>query len=81
VHASRYTAAEISVLGGHADRGSVRLALSEARRAIAEREQGQRLREAFGDRLITLPYLTRAELTLTDLELLAQEMVAEETLA
>jgi anion-transporting ArsA/GET3 family ATPase len=81
MHASRYTAAEISALGAHADTVQVGLALSEARRAISEQEQEQRLRDAFGDRLLTLPYLLRAQLELTDMELLAEELVAEDLVA
>jgi anion-transporting ArsA/GET3 family ATPase len=75
VHPDRYTPEEISVLGSHADMAPVELALAEAHRVRWEREQKQRLLDAFGERLRMLPHLLRAELELADLELLAGALV------
>jgi anion-transporting ArsA/GET3 family ATPase len=75
-HPDRYTAEELSLLRPYDKLESVGIALSEARRAAAEREQEQRLREAFGERLTTLPWLFRQQLEPADVELLAEELLA-----
>lgn len=79
VHPDRYTAADVDVLEASGDAPPVRLALSEARHAASERVQTARLREAFGERLMTLPWLFRRQLELADVELLAQALLDHES--
>jgi len=80
-HPDRYTSEDLAVLDTHGELESVGIALSEARRAAAERGQEQRLRDAFGECLTTLPWLFRPQLELADVELLAGELLAGELLA
>ncbi|MCL2417807.1 MAG: hypothetical protein FWD04_00825 [Conexibacteraceae bacterium] len=70
----RYTAAEADELAARADGAAVKIALSEHRRAAREREQEQRLREAFGERLLVLPFLFEPRIELPQLERLAREL-------
>lgn len=58
---------------GGAARAAVRAALSEHRRARAQREQLRRLRKEV-DRSITLPYLFEPELGLAEVERLSREL-------
>lgn len=61
-------------LAVHRDVPAVRVALDEHGRAQAQRTQEQRLRDVFGHRLVTLPYLFATQLELPQLERLAQEL-------
>ncbi len=59
-----------------AARGAIDVALAEHRRATLQREQEQRLREQFADRLLVLPYLFEPSIGLPQLELLAEVLSA-----
>lgn len=77
-HPDRFSAAdlELIVASRGADSPVTRLAREEALLAATEREQRRRLLDAFGERLLTLPYLLRPRLEQVDLELLATELLA-----
>jgi anion-transporting ArsA/GET3 family ATPase len=82
LYPDRFTTADAAVLGDalrscpvKRDRAAIEVALSEHRLAEAQRDQQQRLQDAFGNRLITLPFLFAAEIGRAELELLARELV------
>ncbi|HEX3802870.1 MAG TPA: ArsA-related P-loop ATPase [Solirubrobacteraceae bacterium] len=56
------------------DRTSIYVALAEYARATREAAQERRLRDAFGERLLVLPFLFEPRLQLPQLKLLAQEL-------
>ncbi len=85
----RFTSADVAMLtaeieregtGSPADPGPIAaaaaVALAEHRRATLQQAQEQRLRSAFAERLLVLPYLFTRSLTLEQLERLAQELSA-----
>ena len=81
LYPDRFSAADAAVLGDairscpvKRDRAAIQVALAEHRRAEAQHEQEQRLQDAFGNRLIVLPFLFAAEIDRTELELLAREL-------
>jgi anion-transporting ArsA/GET3 family ATPase len=74
-HPDRFSPGDLKLLAQYAGSPAVELALAASRRAANEQAQQERLREVFGDRIQTLPYLFRPELELDDIELLAQELV------
>ncbi len=73
-HPDRFTPEDLELLGARRGSPVIELGLSESRRAAHERAQEQRLREVFGDRVMTLPYLFRPQLELDDIELLAEQL-------
>ncbi len=73
----RFSADDARVMAEALNDGSaaaLAVALAEQRRAALQREQELRLRDAFGDRLLVLPYLFERSIELPQLELLAQEL-------
>jgi anion-transporting ArsA/GET3 family ATPase len=77
----RFDIADVLALGGALasgpvpqDRAGIEVALAEHARATREAEQERRLREAFGERLLVLPFLFQPRLELPELELLAEEL-------
>ncbi len=73
-HPDRFTPEDLELLGAQDDSPAIELALAANRRAENERAQERRLADVFGDRVITLPYLFRAELELDDIELLSRDL-------
>ncbi len=59
-----------------AGRAAIELALAGHRRANLQQEQEQRLRSAFAERLLVLPYLFERSIGLLQLELLAEDLSA-----
>ena len=81
----RFTAADATTLAAAlereptsspAARGAIGVALAEHRRATFHREQEQRLRESFADRLLVLPYMFEPSLGLPQLEMLSEALTA-----
>jgi anion-transporting ArsA/GET3 family ATPase len=73
----RFSADDARVMGEALKNGSaavLAVALAEQHRAALQREQELRLRDAFGDRLLVLPYLFERSIELPQLERLAQEL-------
>jgi anion-transporting ArsA/GET3 family ATPase len=56
------------------DRHPLAVALAEHHRAVLQAEQERRLREAFGDRLLVLPFLFERSIDLPQLERLAEDL-------
>ncbi len=74
-HPDRFTPQDLDLLSAQDDSPAIELALAANRRAENESAQERRLADVFGDRVITLPYLFRAELELDDIELLSRDLV------
>jgi anion-transporting ArsA/GET3 family ATPase len=74
LYPDRFTPEEITKLAAYTDAPAVGVALNEHKRAQAQRLQQQRLDDAFGQRLVTLPYLFAPQLELPQLQLLAQDL-------
>jgi anion-transporting ArsA/GET3 family ATPase len=79
----RFSDADASTLAAVRDSGTaeaggaaIDVALAEHRRATLQRDQEQRLRESFADRLLVLPYLFERSIELPQLELLAEVLSA-----
>ena len=81
----RFTVADAAILAAElerepapspAARGAIGVALAEHRRATLQREQEQRLRESFADRLLVLPYMFEPSMGLPQLERLAEVLSA-----
>jgi anion-transporting ArsA/GET3 family ATPase len=73
----RFSADDARVMGEALKNGSaavLAVALAEQHRAALQHEQELRLRDAFGDRLLVLPYLFERSIELPQLERLAQEL-------
>ncbi len=73
-HPDRFTPQDLDLLSAQDDSPAIELALAANRRAENESAQERRLADVFGDRVITLPYLFRAELELDDIELLSRDL-------
>jgi anion-transporting ArsA/GET3 family ATPase len=81
----RFSASDASALAALRDRGGasaelramLAVALAEHTRARSQEQQEERLRLAFPDRLITLPYLFEPELGLAQLSVLAAALAAQ----
>ena len=75
----RFSAADVARLGAAvaeadgASQAALTVALAEHHRAALQAEQEERLREAFGERLLVLPFLFERSIELPQLERLAQE--------
>jgi anion-transporting ArsA/GET3 family ATPase len=67
----------LAAAGDPHTRGALKSALSERARASVQSRQEARLREAFGDRLVRLPYLFSAELGPSELAVLADALAVE----
>lgn len=74
-HPDRFTPQDLDLLSAQDDSPAIELALAANRRAENESAQERRLADVFGDRVVTLPYLFRAELELDDIELLSRDLV------
>jgi anion-transporting ArsA/GET3 family ATPase len=79
----RFTSADAATLAAALDRESapegraaLEVALAEHRRAALHEQQEDRLRDAFAERLLILPYLFEPSIALPQLELLAEELSA-----
>jgi anion-transporting ArsA/GET3 family ATPase len=68
----RFTAADMDSLASHADVPAIQVALAEHARATSQQGQEARLREAFGERLLVLPYLFERHIELPQIERLAE---------
>ena len=78
-HPDRFTAADVAALDAAlaagpepVSRAVLEVALAERERSAAQGRQEERLRRAFGERLLLLPYLFEPEIGIPQLESLAQ---------
>jgi len=79
----RFTPADGEALSAARDRDSdtgsraaIEVALAEYRRATLQQQQEHRLRAAFGERLLVLPYLFEPSIGIPQLESLAEVLTA-----